>query len=225
MAILDTVKVNERKYDSLGVYYRPAFLSQEEVDLLSSYADSFKLEANKHESGFIKSNFIGTAPESYEGRDQVRATIGKIKDAIKSVYSVDNVYVNMMQNLVVTTAQSEGIGSQAFLSKTSDDKNGVIVKKFMLPGATLATPAWCVIIGLSKDDFETGGEVKVIDGVVEKINPGDVIWFRDDISTSYSIDDFDGPSASEEGGTPGTYTKSILDLTLTDLEDPSRFDG
>ncbi len=221
MSILNSTSPS-KKYDDLGIYYRKNFLSQEEVEFISNYCSLNKLEDGKYESGYVKSNFIKSRQE---GWDQFKSIISKITDTMKAVYATESIYVNTVKSLDVSNLDPVGAPlSQAYLLKDTESDNGVIVKKFMLPtidgwlatDAAEADPAWCVIVGLTTDNFEEGGQVNV-SSVSEKINSGDVIWFKGDVAAEFSISSFNNSSVGGVSGgevNPKTV-KSVLDLTLT----------
>ena len=221
MSILNSVSPS-KKYDDLGIYYRKNFLSQEEAEFIYNYCSSNKLEGGKYESGYVKSNFIKSREE---GWDQFKSIISKITTDMKSVYSTESIYVNAVKTLDVSNLDPDSSPlNQAYSLKDTESDNGVIVKKFMLPtidgwlatDSAEADPAWCVIVGLTTDNFEEGGEINV-GSASEKINSGDVIWFKGDVAAEFSISSFNNSAATglSEGEVNPKIVKSVLDLTLT----------
>ena len=222
MSILNSTSPSS-KYDELGIYYRKNFLSQEEIEFISNYCSSNKLEDEKYESGYVKSDFIKA---KQEGFDQLKSIISKITDSMKVVYATESIYVNIAKSLDVSNLDPVASPlNQAYSLKDTNEDNGVIVKKFTLPATDgeivtndgKADPAWCIIVGLTTDNFTEGGEINV-GSVSEKINSGDVIWFKGDVSTEFSISSFNNSAVGGVSGgevTPKTV-KSVLDLTLTD---------
>lgn len=222
MSILNSTSPAQ-KYDNLGVYYRKNFLTQEEVDFLLEYSSNNEHDENQYHSGFTKAVFIKARENNW---DQFKTIVSKIINSMKDVYASEAIHANLLKKISINTdsAVPEGMGDE-YVIKDSNDKNGIVVKKFMKPtldgwtaeDAAEADPAWCVIIGLNTDRFELGGEINV--GLVsEKINAGDVIWFKNDVSGSYSISSFEqSPDINTPEGSITTDTvKIILDLTLTD---------
>jgi len=222
MSILDSTSP-AKKYDNLGVYYRKNFLTQEEVDFLLEYSSNNEHDENQYHSGFIKAVFIKARENNW---DQFKTIVSKITNSMKDVYASEAIYANLLKKISINTDSSApaAMGDE-YKIKDVTDKNGVIVKKFMKPtldgwtsqDAAEADPAWCVVIGLNTDRFELGGEINV-GSVSEKINAGDVIWFKNDVSGSYSISSFEqSPDMNIPEGSVTTDTvKIILDLTLTD---------
>ena len=228
MSILNSTSP-AKKYDHLGVYYRKSFLTPEEVAVLSNYSSLYKSESDKYEVGFISSKFIQNAAESYQYKNQVKEIFTKIKNEMKSVYNIDSLYLNIVQNIKISSSSiGTGASSSSYSSKDSEDKNGIVVKKFVLPTSdgwtpgqeSSADPAWCVIVGLSTDTFEEGGDINV-GSVSEKINSGDVIWFSSSVSKSYSVSSFDPVSDinTPVGDTTPDTVKNFLDLTMTDIQE------
>jgi len=222
MSILDSTSP-AKKYDNLGVYYRKNFLTQEEVDFLLEYSSNNEHDENQYHSGFIKAVFIKARENNW---DQFKTIVSKITNSMKDVYASEAIYANLLKKISINTDSSApaAMGDE-YKIKDVTDKVGVIVKKFMKPtldgwtsqDAAEADPAWCVVIGLNTDRFELGGEINV-GSVSEKINAGDVIWFKNDVSGSYSISSFEqSPDMNIPEGSVTTDTvKIILDLTLTD---------
>lgn len=226
MSILDSTSP-AKKYDDLGVYYRKNFLTEEEVSVLSDYLSIHKIEENKYHIGFIKSNFADSPRADYIKKNETKAVLTKIKEELKTVYQLENLYINLAQEISISSLNNNpGVISDAYKNKDSDDKNGVVIKKFMKPtldgwlasDAAEASPAWCVVVGLSEDSFDVGGEINVA-SVSQKIGSGDIIFFKDSIATSYSVSSFE-PTAdinTPEGETTPDTIKVILDLTITDV--------
>lgn len=222
MAILDSTSP-AKKYDHLGIYYRKNFLTQEEVNFLLEYSSNNEIAENQYHSGFTKAIFVKARENNW---DQFKTIISKITNSMKLVYDSEAIYANLLKMISINTDSAAATAiADEYMIKDTNDKNGIIVKKFMKPtsdgwtagDSAEADPAWCVIIGLNTDRFELGGEVN-IGSVSEKINSGDVIWFKNDVSGSYSISSFEqSPDINVPEGSVTTDTvKIILDLTLTD---------
>lgn len=222
MAILDSTSP-AKKYDHLGIYYRKNFLTQEEVNFLLEYSSNNEIAENQYHSGFTKAIFVKARENNW---DQFKTIISKITNSMKLVYDSEAIYANLLKKISINTDSSVAAAiADEYMIKDTNDRNGIVVKKFMKPtsdgwtagDSAEADPAWCVIIGLNTDRFELGGEVN-IGSVSEKINSGDVIWFKNDVSGSYSISSFEqSPDTNVPEGSVTTDTvKIILDLTLTD---------
>ncbi len=113
MSILNSTSP-AKKYDHLGVYYRKSFLTPEEVAVLSNYSSLYKSESDKYEVGFISSKFIQNAAESYQYKNQVKEIFTKIKNEMKSVYNIDSLYLNIVQDIKISSSVSKSYSVSSF---------------------------------------------------------------------------------------------------------------